>query len=100
MGERFIYEYSEETSMILIKDTFREEPNTNSICNPKGIVRWLNELNNENERLRNTINVQTMALCDFHNRELAQEKWGEHRPEFDLDTYYEICMNKLKKEME
>lgn len=52
---------------------------------------------NEKDRLNKTIRMQTMALCDFHNRELADSKWGDKRPEFNLDKYYEVCMEELKQ---
>lgn len=61
------------------------------------IVELLNSFNDELEKNKKLISKLTMVLVDFHNRELATEKWGEHRPEFNLDKYYEICMGELEK---
>ena len=63
----------------------------------KMIVELLNSFNDELEKNKKLISKLTMVLVDFHNRELATEKWGEHRPEFNLDKYYEICMEELEK---
>lgn len=63
----------------------------------KMIVELLNSFNDELEKNKELIGKLTMVLVDFHNRELATEKWGEHRPEFNLDKYYEICMAELEK---
>ena len=61
------------------------------------IVELLNSFDDELEKNKKLISKLTMVLVDFHNRELATEKWGEHRPEFNLDKYYEICMGELEK---
>lgn len=63
----------------------------------KMIVELLNSFDDELEKNKKLISKLTMVLVDFHNRELATEKWGEHRPEFNLDKYYEICMGELEK---
>lgn len=46
----------------------------------------------ENIKLKNIIHKQELALTDFHNQRLA-EKWGEKRPKFNIDKYYEEVKN-------
>ena len=71
-----------------------EKYNVNSI---RQLDNMITSIEKENKRLHKYLNMQTMALCDFHNRETAQMKWGDKRPEFNLDKYYEVCMEESQQ---
>ena len=68
-----------------------------NVYSAKELDNLITSILNEHDRSNKTIRIQTMALCDFHNRELAESKWGDKRPEFNLDKYYEVCMEDLKE---
>lgn len=68
MRERFTYKYNDESVMIQIVDTYKEEPNANSICNVKGIVDLLNKQNNRIETQRSIMRNQ-----DLENERLHKE---------------------------
>lgn len=104
-----------EEVLSLSEGRFKVKANGNSLCICDGesevtnyfdsyerddlnkICEILNEMNMELVRKNNLINKQTMAICDFHNSELARLKWGDKKPEFNIDKYYSICMEELKK---
>lgn len=71
-----------------------EKYNVNSI---RQLDNMITSIEKENKRLHKYLNMQTMALCDFHNRETAQMKWADKRPEFNLDKYYEVCMEESQQ---
>ena len=66
-------------------------------CDRDSYRKDIVSLEEENKRLHKYLNMQTMALCDFHNRETAQMKWADKRPEFNLDKYYEVCMEESQQ---
>lgn len=80
MSERFLYEYSENSAMIRIIDTEKEEPNGWSMCNVAYTVKRLNE------------QQATIDKLDQENADLlgarikAQEEW-------------EKCTDKLKEKI-
>ena len=88
MSERFTLKHFENVDWVYDNGTYIDS---------KMIVELLNSFDDELEKNKKLISKLTMVLVDFHNRELATEKWGEHRPEFNLDKYYEICMGELEK---
>ena len=87
MSERFTLKHFDNVDWVYDNGTYIDS---------KMIVELLNSFDDELEKNKKLISKLTMVLVDFHNRELATEKWGEHRPEFNLDKYYEICMNELR----
>lgn len=88
--QRFRYEYSENSVMIRIIDTEKEEPNGWGMCNVAYTVKKLNDQQTTIEGLEEKINKLINLI-------LSNDVGGEMNLDGEFETYYHIPSSELKK---